>query len=569
MAVRKWVSSLGLLVAGLVGVLVNSIVVYQNLQSLTQATSWVHHTLASERLMADLLKTLLRAESGQRGYLITSSQRYLAEFYEAGGSIPQKLDALQREVDDNPLQIARVVELRQAVTERLNEMSATILAGVVFSGEASTSVDQGRSIINMDVSRSILRDMSAEEARLLAERQAIYDSQWRSSVLSMLAFALTCSMLVLALFFLMRRENRHRIKSPTLHASQVVEIEKTVRALQIERNYVGRIGEINSFLQSCKSLQEIGSLASTFLERLFPNYSGALYLYAASRNQLVRHAQWGGSDSPEVVLPEHCWGLRRGQVHRFSAGAPVCAHHHGEAPEHDSLCLPLIAYGETIGLLSFVAQKGAAEDEEAFDASMSQFSEMAARQLSLAVANLQLRDSLKEQAIRDPLTGAFNRRYLEIVGEKEIAQSLRLNQPLAVVMLDVDHFKKFNDVHGHAAGDFVLVTVCDYIRRHIRESDWMFRYGGEEFVLLIGEAGLHEIEARVDALRAGVAELTIANANAVLPSVTVSIGVAVIESNRMNLQAALRHADRALYASKAAGRNRVTFAESVAEEVSA
>ncbi|WP_439598134.1 diguanylate cyclase [Falsiroseomonas sp.] len=557
MSVRTWLRSFGLLTAGLVGVVFNSLVVHANLQALSQATVWVNHTLTAERLMSDLLTTLLGAESGQRGYLVSRDRRYLAQFYAAGGSIPMKLDALLAEVDDNPLQVERVAALRGTIAQRLEEMSAAIHLG-------SADGQDGR-LINMDASKAILQEMSAEESRLLAERQAEYDRQWQASVVSMLAFALTCGALILVLFIFMRREHRHRLKSAKLHAEQVLLIEQNVRSLQVERNHVGRLNEINSFLQSCKSMQEIGALASTFLERLFPDRSGALYLYAASRNQLVRHAQWGGGDTPEVVLPEHCWGLRRGQIHRSSPGAPRCAHQCGGEEAGESLCLPLIAYGETIGLLAFAVRPAAGRAccDPVFDASTAQFSEMAARQLGLAVANIQLRESLKEQAIRDPLTGAFNRRYLEVVGEKEIAQSLRLGRPLAVVMFDVDHFKKFNDVHGHAAGDLVLVTVCDHIRRQVREGDWLFRYGGEEFVLLMSEVSGAEIATRVEALRRSVAELTIANANAALPSVTISVGVAVVATSDMTLQRALKEADRALYASKAEGRNRVTFSEAV------
>lgn len=561
MDVLKGFGGLVLLVAGLVGVLVNSFIVYGNLRALSEATGSVRHTLITERLMSDLLTTLLSAENGQRGYLISGGQRNLAQFYEASGALPQKLAALRQEVSDNPLQVSRIAQLQATIKSKLEDMSATIQSGIVGAGDSLAAGEHGRAPVSIAASQAILQEMAAEEAQLLAEREKIYDARWRISVVSMLAFAVTSGVLILALFILVRRENRHRLKSAAVHGRQVVEIERTLRTLELERNQIARINEISSFLQSCTSLQEIGSLLSAFLERLFPTQSGALYLYAASRNQLVRHAQWGGGGSAEVVQTEQCWALRRGQIHRSGAATPVCTHHEEHVSGREGLCLPLVAYGETIGLLSFSAKPdhGQAGEGDTFDSSTSHFAEMVARQISLAVANLQLRDTLKDQAIRDPLTGTFNRRYLQLVGEKEIAQSLRLKQPLAVVMLDVDHFKQFNDVHGHAAGDLVLVSVCDYIRRQIRESDWMFRYGGEEFVLLIGEASLAEIEARVGALCRGVAELTIAKANAVLPSVTISIGVAVISEIETTLQAALRQADQALYASKAAGRNRVTF----------
>ncbi|MGE4219441.1 MAG: GGDEF domain-containing protein, partial [Alphaproteobacteria bacterium] len=152
------------------------------------------------------------------------------------------------------------------------------------------------------------------------------------------------------------------------------------------------------------------------------------------------------------------------------------------------------------------------------------------------------------------------RRYLDTVAEKELAHARRLSRPFAVIMLDIDHFKRFNDLHGHAAGDQALIGVCDHLQKNIREGDWLFRFGGEEFVLLLLESDRATAEARASELREGVAALSLRNGREALPPVTVSMGLAVFPDHGETLAGLLELADKALYESKRAGRNRVTSA---------
>lgn len=294
-----------------------------------------------------------------------------------------------------------------------------------------------------------------------------------------------------------------------------------------------------------------------FLERSFPTLAGSLYIFAASRNELQLAAAFGNGTPAPRLAPEHCWGLRRGEPHAYRAGAgvPACSHHTADRNGR-TLCLPLIAHGETIGLLTLCIPATAGDVVD--DAAVRRLADAAARHLALAVANLQLRDTLKEQSIRDPLTGAFNRRHFEIVGSKEMAQCHRTGRAFALIMLDVDHFKLYNDMHGHAAGDLVLVALCGYLHKSIRESDWLFRLGGEEFALLLRETEIAEASGRAEQLRAGISELKIAGNGFSLPSVTVSMGLATRRAEGETLEDVLARADEALYQSKKAGRNRLT-----------
>jgi diguanylate cyclase (GGDEF)-like protein len=184
-----------------------------------------------------------------------------------------------------------------------------------------------------------------------------------------------------------------------------------------------------------------------------------------------------------------------------------------------------------------------------------------ASSLGLALANLRLRDKLRQQSIRDLLTGLFNRRYLEETIAREIHRVDRNQHPLGVIMIDVDHFKRFNDTHGHEAGDIVLREMGVFLRSQVRGEDIPCRYGGEEFVLILPDAPLEVTKLRAEKLRAGIQQLNLVFKDQPLGSISVSLGVAVYPEHGSTADAVIRAADAALYRAKRAGRNRVAVAE--------
>jgi len=175
----------------------------------------------------------------------------------------------------------------------------------------------------------------------------------------------------------------------------------------------------------------------------------------------------------------------------------------------------------------------------------------------LTRANLQLRD----RAVRDALTGVHNRGYLEESLAREESRARRSGQPLGVLMIDIDHFKRCNDTYGHAAGDAVLRTVGQYVLSLTRGEDIFCRYGGEEFVLIMVDTTARAALERAETLRAGVQELQIEHDGRKIGPLTLSIGVAIIPDHAPDGQAALKAADAALYCAKQRGRNRVVMAE--------
>jgi diguanylate cyclase (GGDEF)-like protein len=181
-------------------------------------------------------------------------------------------------------------------------------------------------------------------------------------------------------------------------------------------------------------------------------------------------------------------------------------------------------------------------------------------QIALALSNLKLRDSLRQQSIRDPLTGLFNRRYLEESLLLEIQRAKRSNSPFSILMIDLDHFKRFNDTHGHEAGDIVLQNLGRFLQRHIRGGDIACRYGGEEFTLVLPGTSLELAQQRAEELNAGVRALHVDFNGSSLGPLSISAGVATFPNHGESVELVLQSADMALYQAKNEGRDRVVVA---------
>jgi diguanylate cyclase (GGDEF)-like protein len=183
-----------------------------------------------------------------------------------------------------------------------------------------------------------------------------------------------------------------------------------------------------------------------------------------------------------------------------------------------------------------------------------------AEHIALAFANLRLRETLRVQSVRDPLTGLFNRRYMEESLERELRRSARHRRSLGVLLLDLDHFKTFNDTFGHGAGDILLRELGHFLQGNVRGEDISCRYGGEEFALILPDAPLDSTLQRAEQLREQVRQLQVTHHGRALGAVSVSIGVAVYPQHGASAEELLAAADRALYQAKAGGRNRVELA---------
>lgn len=338
-------------------------------------------------------------------------------------------------------------------------------------------------------------------------------------------------------------------------ANQQLEIH--VDSLKKRNLEMVMLSKTSDFLQACRTIPEACTVISTLVQPLFPTCSGSIYITCASRNRLERVAAWGSQRHAQPdFAPHDCWGLRRGRlhlVHQHDAGLR-CHHTIDVQPEAETLCIPMIAQGETLGLFYLYAERPDVLVEA------QQLAQTVAEQIGLAIANLHLRETLQNQSIRDALTGLFNRRYLEESLQKEIARAQRNQSEIGVIMLDVDHFKRFNDTHGHEAGDMVLQAIGKLLREQIRGSDIACRYGGEELTLVFPDSSLQETHIRADEIRVAISQLKLSLQGTMLSGLTASLGVASFPKHGANGLALLQAADAALYRSKSAGRNQVTVA---------
>ena len=210
---------------------------------------------------------------------------------------------------------------------------------------------------------------------------------------------------------------------------------------------------------------------------------------------------------------------------------------------------------ETIGQIFIGAQKserGEATREEL--GTMRRITE----QISLALANLKLQRALKEQSIKDPLTKLYNRRYLEDTLSRELARAQRNAQPLTVLLMDIDHFKKVNDTYGHDAGDAVLSAFAKMLTTKVRKEDIACRWGGEEFLLILGAADEGLAQSRAQEICDTARSLKISFQGKPIP-ITVSIGASVFPSHGEAPEDLIRNADQALYKAKQGGRDKVVL----------
>lgn len=370
-------------------------------------------------------------------------------------------------------------------------------------------------------------------------------------------------------------------------AGEIAEMAETVEIFRcdlVDRqrlNHEGHLlASLNEWLQSCNSLSELYEMVALFLARLLPGCSGNLFIYANSRDVLESAKVWNGATLSAAMHPDDCWALRRGRTYTFGEGEIdfPCAHV-AASETQPYCCIPILAHGETVGLLHLTFGVAAAPaddttadsttadsttaDGKAADAGIAEQRRLAmvcAENISLAIANVKLRDQLRDQSIRDPLTGLFNRRYLLETCRREFLRATRAGLSVSMLSIDVDHFKKFNDNQGHDAGDTVLRAVGRCLEGLFRAEDVPCRFGGEEFVVLLPGSNLDAAAGRAEQLRKTVEALVVRYLDRNLPTITISIGVAAFPISGDTPQTVMRVADEALYRAKANGRNRVELA---------
>jgi diguanylate cyclase (GGDEF)-like protein/PAS domain S-box-containing protein len=347
----------------------------------------------------------------------------------------------------------------------------------------------------------------------------------------------------------------------------------SVKELEHRNQNTTLLNEMGDLLQTCLTVKEAYDVIVRFAQQLFPTESGALCIFDQSQNIVETVAVWGEPPPEESIFtPDECWALRRGKAHVVeNPRSELLCQHLSNPPSGGYMCVPMTAQGKALGMLYLQNGSNSITQpkeiwEQLNDSIKQQLALALARNIGLALANLKLRETLHNQAICDTLTGLFNRRYMEESLKREMYRATRKQAPLGIIMLDIDHFKKFNDTFGHAAGDALLHELGTFLKAHVRGADIACRYGGEEFTLILPETSQEDTRLKAEQLREEIKHLNAQHNGQSLNEVTLSLGVAVFPDHGSTTEAVLRAADLALYRAKQEGRNRVVVCQALEEE---
>ncbi|MFP4437843.1 MAG: diguanylate cyclase [Chloroflexaceae bacterium] len=398
------------------------------------------------------------------------------------------------------------------------------------------------------------------ENRLLSQTGEVYSMLWTINPHYNTAGEMTSITAIARDITEMKRVEAELRQTNISLTTWVAELEQRTHEITI-------LSELSEVLQICTSVEEAYGVIVRFARRLFPGDSGMLGVRRTTQRSIEPVVVWG--ELPINVRDftnEECWALRLGRVHVVDDPLTdiMCAHVHAMGGQ-SSICVPLTAQGETLGVLHLQMAPPVAGREAGLNRRTSEAKQhlavALAKQVALALSNVRLRVTLRRQSIRDPLTGLFNRRYLDETLERELRRAERADHPVGVVMLDIDHFKQFNDTYGHDGGDTLLRSMAEFLQLETRGEDIVCRYGGEEFVLIMPGASLEDTHRRAEQVRASVKQMQVQHAGQTLGSVSVSLGVAVFPIHGATSDEVLKAADSALYRAKAGGRDQVVFAE--------
>ena len=521
-------------------------VLYNNTRTLTAAAQWVQHT---QEVLSSLQRASMlaeRVEYRSRLYTLNADEDDLNRARAAANALVTSSAHIRTLVADNTNQNAGAESLATCAAHLADSLTG-------FSQHSpipTFQVQQCQKSIGL---------MTDQEQLLLTERTEHSHDRLLTSISTEFFLVPVSVLCVIALFALLLRDAIERQRAARETQRMNEDLAHYVCALEETARESDLMTAARNELQLCVEVQQVHNTAAVSFSRLLPETSGCLYMINSSRSHVEVVSSWGEPIRDDFSPPEACCALRSGQPRWRQLGVSEihCSHFTGKAPERYH-CRPIIAYGNTIGLLYIQC-----ETDEALRQVSGRMD--AVRQLvqitALAIANLNLRTKLENQSIRDSLTGLFNRHFMQISLEREMVRARRRKQIMAVLMLDVDHFKTFNDTHGHASGDEVLKAFARVFMSNIRAEDIACRYGGEEFTIILPDTTVKGACDRADSIVSAIADLKVHFRQQTFDSFGVSIGVAFYPGDGDTSDLLLQHADSALYEAKRNGRNRISLYE--------
>ncbi|MEG9438871.1 diguanylate cyclase [Edaphobacter sp. HDX4] len=524
------------------------IFLFRNTRNLEDAGRWVQHTQQVQLSLQSASALTQRIETGTRMFKLTQDEDHLIDAQKGAIQFGTGITHLHSLTSDNPGQVSNLGELDKC-------SSALVLS---LSKDPPALIEANAYLLRC---RRILSLMENEERELLARRVEVTHQRSQVSIVTEMILGVVGFAVLITLFALLLRDAIVRNRIALLSEKTNLELNESIQRLTEYARDSQLLSIARDDLQLCTDQQQVYRSAASRFAELLPGSNGALCIINSSRNMVENVANWNSSQSAprisDIFHPDSCCGLRSGQLRWY---APVashiqCDHFVGPNPEC-YLCVPLVAHGETIGILYIdCPDESVRQIVEARTGGIRQLVQLTA----MALASLQMRKKLEHQSVRDGLTGLFNRHFLEIALTRELARATRRKGSLAVLMIDVDHFKRLNDQFGHAAGDAVLKEVARIFSSSVRTEDLVCRYGGEEFTIILPDITLEAAFNRAEVIRKAVANLRSELDNELYSAVTISVGGALFPTNGQTSETLLRQADAALYRAKHEGRNKVVM----------
>lgn len=536
-----------IMAAGLLILIMVSVASIFTLRRYDQAAHTRAVTFEVTTLLERLMSELKFAESGQRGFLLTQDPHHMNVYKRAIKAAPLTLAEIKRTALDDDVK-TQLDLLDQPIKEKLAELAETL--SLWQSGEEEESlavVRTGRGVAFMMEIRGIIDSVKLKEEVLLQQRNDALQVAKNLNYLCLFGAIAFAVILKAGALYVIHKEIKERKEA------QLIAIEANEKSQQ-QLQAITMLSRLTTMLHSCNTQEEASQAIAQFGPRIFGSTSGAVYTYNSSRDLVEALVTWGGGvESQEYFSPDSCWGLRTGQDYPPSNNQQSLRCAHMQQQDKAYKCIPMLAQGEAIGLFHIEGFDDASPDEKEYLATLASTT---ADVIAPALVNLRLRESLRQQSIRDPLTGLYNRRFMEESFKREIGGAERRNSSVAAIMIDLDHFKKLNDTYGHEGGDAVLQAVGRALMNNTRPEDICCRYGGEELAIILPGTDLTEATKRAEHIREIIEGLRVKLDGSEL-KVTASLGVAVYPAHGVIADQIVRTADHALYQAKAEGRNRV------------
>lgn len=362
------------------------------------------------------------------------------------------------------------------------------------------------------------------------------------------------------------RNITERIKEKNEIKLSYEKLNNVMTELKDKNEKITLLLEMSDILLASHSVKELSNITAKYCGKILNFTKGNFYIMHPSKDMLEISSRWRNPCSvTDNFYQDQCWSLRLGHIHysNFSNESLICDHINIKNSKINIsyLCVPLRAQNDIFGVLYVEYESNHNKNQLTSTDRLiiNAFAEVTA----LALANVRLKENLRYQSIRDPLTSLYNRRYLEEFLTKQVHQSERTNMPITLLLLDLDHFKRINDVYGHDAGDIVLKEFSQLLVKEIRPGDLASRYGGEEFIIVLYNTDKETGQKRAETIRENVSHLHLKYGTQDILEVTVSIGVSFFPLDARSGEELIELADKALYRAKNNGRNKVVLYEEI------